>query len=449
VLTRRGLIAGAAGMVGRGGMPPRRIDQGTREPTGVVVSPGARNVVRARVVIITGAGGGEFVYDASNNLRSANVGATTTDPVQHITCQQGFSTFNGHGAVVSLLSTAAAKAAYFEYADTGSATQGALIASDAASSGTDPVNGSAYVAGVAAYVSIAAGTGAGRYAVALADQATPWAGFAALTLQNLTHPATPPPGVLANVDPAAGAELSLQSGLGTGATFGTAVNLFDGTGGPPAISSSADLWTMNPATLGGGVKTLLRIIGSLRLDNIATPPAVSGGVRAWADVNGFPLFVPDTASSDTTVYQVGHRLLFNGSNFAGNSTSPLAITGLQAAQLGPGTYHVKGMINIAQGAVTSGQRIAFSGSCAVSSMRISGRYADTTALVDGNPIEITALAGTPQAQNMTANDIYDFWFEGIINVSAAGSFGPTIQNLTAGDTCTIGANSHMVISPAN
>jgi hypothetical protein len=83
VLSRRGLIVGAAGMVGRGGMPPRRIDQGTREPIGVVIGPGARNVIRARQVIISGPGSGLFVYSgtpATGNLNTSITAVAGTDP---------------------------------------------------------------------------------------------------------------------------------------------------------------------------------------------------------------------------------------------------------------------------------------------------------------------------------------------------------------------------------
>src|SRR5215469_11968237 len=103
------------------------------------------DVVVAAVVVVQGPGGGEFVYDAAGNLRSANVGQVTTDPLQGITCQQGFSTFNGHGAVINLLSTS--KGAFYQYADTGTNAQGGLVLAIAVTGGTDPVNGSTYIAG--------------------------------------------------------------------------------------------------------------------------------------------------------------------------------------------------------------------------------------------------------------------------------------------------------------
>jgi hypothetical protein len=99
------------------------------------------------LIVAGGPGSGEFVYDAAGNLRSSNVGQATTDPVQGISCPQGFATYNGFGAVLSLLSTTAAASGFFQYQDNGSAVQGALILSIASTSGNDPVGGTFYPAG--------------------------------------------------------------------------------------------------------------------------------------------------------------------------------------------------------------------------------------------------------------------------------------------------------------
>ncbi len=98
------------------------------------------------LVVGGGPGSGEFVYDAAGNLRSSNVGQVTTDPVQGISCPQGFATFNGLGAVINLLSTS--KGAFFQYRDLGTAVQGSLILSVASTASTDPVLGTAYSAGL-------------------------------------------------------------------------------------------------------------------------------------------------------------------------------------------------------------------------------------------------------------------------------------------------------------
>jgi len=138
------VVPGAVLMAGTG--RTSAAPAGYVEPSqpGVAAGPTA-GILRANKVIITGAGGGEFIYDAAGNLRSANVGANTTDPIQGITCFQGFSTFNGFGAVITLLSTSLA--AYFQYVDQGSAVQGNLSLSQASRPVTDPVTSVAVPAG--------------------------------------------------------------------------------------------------------------------------------------------------------------------------------------------------------------------------------------------------------------------------------------------------------------
>lgn len=83
--------------------------------------------VVANQVVVIGPNGGEFIYDNSNQLRSANVGADTTDPKQGLTCHQGFSLFNGHGVVIELHSTSAAAPGFFQYFDNNTNVQGSLI----------------------------------------------------------------------------------------------------------------------------------------------------------------------------------------------------------------------------------------------------------------------------------------------------------------------------------
>lgn len=110
------------------------------------VIPGARSIVRARTIIVKGAGGGEFVYSAAGVLQSSNCGAPTTDPIQHVACPQGFATYNQFGAVINLLSTSLN--AFFQYFDNGNSTQGGCILAVSSKSGVDPLNGQTYSAGL-------------------------------------------------------------------------------------------------------------------------------------------------------------------------------------------------------------------------------------------------------------------------------------------------------------
>ena len=66
---------------GVGGLPPRRVDQ-VPVPPPAAVSPGSSNVVRARLVIVSGADDGVFVYDgtpAANNLIASIAAEAGTD----------------------------------------------------------------------------------------------------------------------------------------------------------------------------------------------------------------------------------------------------------------------------------------------------------------------------------------------------------------------------------
>lgn len=100
------------------------------------------------LVVQGGPGSGEFIYDANGNLRSSNVGQATTDPIKGLSCPQGFATWNGHGSIVNLLSTADGKGAFFQYQDNQSNVQGTLILAVSSVAGTDPVGGAAYPAGL-------------------------------------------------------------------------------------------------------------------------------------------------------------------------------------------------------------------------------------------------------------------------------------------------------------
>lgn len=131
-----------------GGLPPPRPDQRYNPPGPPGPVGAAAGTLNARRVIITGPVDGLFVYDAAGGLRSADVGQVITDPLKGITCQQGRSTFNGHGAVITLSATALD--AELLYADTGTSVQGALVASSASQGGIDPF-GNAFLDGQVSY----------------------------------------------------------------------------------------------------------------------------------------------------------------------------------------------------------------------------------------------------------------------------------------------------------
>lgn len=55
-------------MRGTGGLPPRRVDQQRQPGSGSGLAPGSASVIRARQIIVSGAGDGIFIYNGSPGL---------------------------------------------------------------------------------------------------------------------------------------------------------------------------------------------------------------------------------------------------------------------------------------------------------------------------------------------------------------------------------------------
>ena len=137
----------------------------------------------------------------------------------------GLNIFNASGALIYDVNVS--KDAWFLYADTGSATQGRLIASSASAGGVDQF-GNVFQAGVTSYI-VVTGTFAGTYAVQLDDQGQTWgATVAAIVFTNLTNQAALGPAVTAQSHSTAGNNLNLQSGK-TGLSTPATIQVQDST----------------------------------------------------------------------------------------------------------------------------------------------------------------------------------------------------------------------------
>jgi hypothetical protein len=122
--------------------------------------------------------------------------------------------FNSHGAVIFEIEPS--KDAWFLYADTGSAVQGALLISGASASGTDDF-GNPFDAGLATYQTLAAPSGSiGNWVIDLGTTPQPFTGtpLVGIQFQNKTHPFSLPPSIVAAGGNGAGtgSELELSSG---------------------------------------------------------------------------------------------------------------------------------------------------------------------------------------------------------------------------------------------
>jgi hypothetical protein len=188
--------------------------------------PSAFGIIAAQIVIISGPGGGEFIYNSTRTvLLYSNVGVATTDPVlgqavpagvtlfgislqtksggnitTQITPGGNFFVFNSHGATIGLLSASnGVGAGLFIYTDTGTATQGGLIASVTTLAGVDSITGASYQAGITSYGNANA---VGQLIGAV------------LQFFNAASTQAAKPNVSASGSATAGSQLSLDSGRG-------------------------------------------------------------------------------------------------------------------------------------------------------------------------------------------------------------------------------------------
>ena len=169
-----------AGLAGLGGAGTPRPDQAWRPGPGTTIAPGgAAGTFRGRQVIVFGQGKGIGVYVYSPIPKAGNLvisitesgtgpygetitpGITLYDSNGKPRIVEGFSgepylqLQNAYGAVIGLLSNR--DHALLWYEDTGSATQGALVASIAGKAGTD-YNGNAFPLGVEIFKGVFDGT---------------------------------------------------------------------------------------------------------------------------------------------------------------------------------------------------------------------------------------------------------------------------------------------------
>lgn len=255
--------------------------------------------------------------------------------------------------------------------------------------------------------------------------------FAVLATASLQFHMT---GDIANplVSEAAGAVLNLSSGQA-----GTALN--------ECILTLAPSATIPFATLQG----LLSISEWLKLVTGAAPAAVSGAALLFTDAAGFLRTLPDSASSDTTSYNIGHTTRFSTTDQLVNSVTFVNTCGT-APTVGSGTYRVRAVLMCQQGpnVVPNDYRLGFTGT--ISQVRMDASFNSTTA---GGQLVFTdtttsnnGLLATP---SFGANAIYKAWFDGVIVTTSSGTLAIQAANDATGDTFTVLALSFFHLEPIN
>ena len=232
------------------------------------------------------------------------------------------------------------------------------------------------------------------------------------------------------VSESAGAVLSLHSGQA-----GTALN--------------ECLLTLNPsATVPfAALQGLLSISEWLELATAAVPAAVSGSAIVASDAAGFPVARPDSASSDTTVYNIGHATRFATTDQLVNSVVFATVCGT-APTIGAGTYRVRAVLMCQQGpnVAPNDYRLGFTGT--VSQVRTDASFNSTTA---GGQLVFTSTTtsnnGLLASAAFGANAIYKAEFDAIIVATSSGQLSIQAAMDAAGDTFTVLALSFFHLEP--
>jgi hypothetical protein len=132
-----------------------------------------------------------------------------------------------------------------------------------------------------------------------------------------------------------------------------------------------------------------------------------------------------------------------------NSASFVNISGLTTANVGVGTYHVKGIIMLNVTTLGGAIELEWNGSCTVSSMRVF--FKETiigSPHTNGAAIFVSALgsAFTGAVTASTVNRAVEF--DGQIVVSVAGSFQMSVATTVAADAFAIpAAGSYLELFP--
>lgn len=324
-----------------------------------------------------------------------------------------FTVFNASGATIYDVDLS--KAAQFLYADTGSATQGALVASQSQNSGTDQF-GNAYDAGVVNYSTTVAAV------VQMLGGTFNFGSPAQIALTGSKQPGS------VGLEALTEGTAQISTGL-NGATDAAALFL---------------LWSKNA---GGGGQPFAQLQTAIELSS-NTPPTQRGDTIVFDDANAFPVFLPGTVTGDTTTYKIGHRDFWSTTDQQLTSTAFATVCG--SAAVGAGAYRVRAVLQVLQGATSAKNdfRLGFTGT--ISQVRMKASFTGSGGVANSTFVQTTTTNnGLLQAPAFAALAQYVAEFEGIIITTSSGTLSIQAAEDTAGDPFTVQALSVFELSPAN
>lgn len=136
------------------------------------------------------------------------------------------------------------------------------------------------------------------------------------------------------------------------------------------------------------------------------------------------------------------------------TTGPITSTGttpipVLTMNVSPGKYLIRGVVFGQQGTVAATQNLAFQGTATRSNTSIATIGIQTGALENAFAAVINSSSSTQVTGATPANAGENVTFEGLIIVSAGGTFTLSIADGTAGDHWKANNNTYMVLEPVN
>jgi hypothetical protein len=332
--------------------------------------------------------------------------------------------YNDFGAVVLVVDPQAG--GVFTYFDNGDATQGGLTGAQISKNTTDPVLNISLSAGVNV-IDPVFGDSLGIVGAHVLINNVPWNTSGEIAASGGTPTGNVGPAVLFIAPTVTGAPGIVVLGVfGESANTDVAAGLVLSTSSPPVKATSA----------------ILEAQGTFALEDESAPTKVSGYAQPFAN-SGILGFV---SGNDGQTYDTGTVTRYTAGQ-AVSSTAPAAVVWGSGNNplIAAGTYHVYGKMICTMGATSAAGEFTFTSTGAVSAMRVSFHAIENVSILVSN--EITAIGSSMATGTIPNGTAGQFFFDGIIEFSAAGNLGLEVAEGTTGDAWTLNSQSWMAVEP--
>jgi hypothetical protein len=174
----------------------------------------------------------------------------------------------------------------------------------------------------------------------------------------------------------------------------------------------------------------------------AAPAAPTTGVKIFAEGGNLEY----VSGNDGQTYDTGTVTRYTAGQ-AVSSTAPAAVVWGSGNNplIAAGTYHVYGKMICTMGATSAAGEFTFTSTGAVSAMRVSFHAIENVSILVSN--EITAIGSSMATGTIPNGTAGQFFFDGIIEFSAAGNLGLEVAEGTTGDAWTLNSQSWMAVEP--